>query len=80
VYFVPWELEQEGYPSQWVMLLFCKAQSIVGSDVGESSLLLNLFNNHISKIRPPLWSTRQIPGYRSRGPGSIHGDTRFSEN
>jgi hypothetical protein len=38
LYFVPRKLELEGFPlSQWVMLLFCKAQSIAGSVVGKSS-------------------------------------------
>jgi hypothetical protein len=28
---------------------------------------------------PPLWSSGQSSGYRSRGPGSTSGATRFSE-
>jgi hypothetical protein len=29
--------------------------------------------------RPPLWSSGQSSGYRSRGPSSIPGATTFSE-
>jgi hypothetical protein len=33
----------------------------------------------VEESRPPLWSSGRVPGYSSRGPGSIPGATRFSE-
>jgi hypothetical protein len=37
------------------------------------------FSQFAVSSRLPLWSVVRIPGYRSRGPGSISGTTRFSE-
>jgi hypothetical protein len=39
---------------------------------------LNLYS-YVEESRPPSDLAVRVPGYRSRGPGSIPGATRFSE-
>jgi hypothetical protein len=38
---------------------------------------LNLYVCYVEESRPPLGLVVRVPGYRSRGPGSIPGATTF---